>query len=209
MIMAKKSKKTREELENQTLEVAHKIWLAGVGAYGRAYDEARQGAKKVAAGTTEIFEDLVERGSKIEGDMKDMVADNEALSDITDRFTKAAETATDFQKDQRERLEARMERMRELLGVQSRENLAADLHTKIDRMEDEMQTMGKKAKFLAAKEAMVLKQRLDRLTNELTAMTEPVKAKARKTASRKAPAKKAKPASGRPAAKKTIHKTSK
>ena len=107
---AKSLKERRAELETQTRDVAQKIWLAGLGAYGRAYSEAATSAKKVNAGTTELFEDLVKRGTEIDSEMKVRLTENATVSKATQSVTKVTETALRVQRKQREAFEARMQR---------------------------------------------------------------------------------------------------
>ncbi len=47
-------------------DMARKIWLAGIGAYGRAFSDAQESIAKVSDDTSKYFEDLVERGEEIE-----------------------------------------------------------------------------------------------------------------------------------------------
>ncbi len=47
-------------------DMARKIWLAGIGAYGRAFSDAQESIAKVSDETSKYFEDLVERGEEIE-----------------------------------------------------------------------------------------------------------------------------------------------
>ncbi|VAW08375.1 hypothetical protein MNBD_ALPHA05-2477 [hydrothermal vent metagenome] len=47
-------------------DMARKIWLAGVGAYGRAFSEAQESLAKVTDDTSRMFDDLVARGEEIE-----------------------------------------------------------------------------------------------------------------------------------------------
>ncbi|MEO1251916.1 MAG: phasin family protein [Pseudomonadota bacterium] len=61
--MAKKKKKEKAPGGS---DMARKIWLAGVGAYGRAFSEAQESIAKVSDETTRLFDDLVERGEEIE-----------------------------------------------------------------------------------------------------------------------------------------------
>lgn len=190
-------------------DVAHKIWLAGIGAYGRAFDEARDGVGNFAENTSEVFEDLVKRGAEIESDMKARISSNERLSTATERVTKAVETATHFQEKQLERFEARMERMRDLLGLSLGSDKTSKLNAKIDKLEDEI--AGLRAGDEVSTDNQALKDRLARLTSEIDAIAKanspkPAKAKAaRKPAAKKAPAKKA--AAKKPvAAKKTVRK---
>ncbi len=47
-------------------DVARKIWLAGIGAYGRAFSDAQESIAKVSGDTSKYFDDLVQRGEEIE-----------------------------------------------------------------------------------------------------------------------------------------------
>jgi len=214
---AKTLKERGAELEAQSRDVAQKIWLAGLGAYGRAYSEATQNAKKMNAGTTELFEDLVERGTKIDGEMKTRLASNEAVSKATGNVTKVTETALRLQREQREAFETRMQRMRSVLGFKATSEKADDLSSKIDALEDEIAALTAKAKPAKGKKATINKDvaaRLARLSDEIDAIAKanaPAKPKAkakpaaRKLAARKTAAakKKAAPAKRATAAKKT------
>lgn len=201
--MAKKTGKTNfSELEAQTRDVAYKIWLAGVGAYGRAFEGAAQGAAKVAEGSTEMFDDLVKRGAKIEGEMKTRISKNERLARATDTVQKAAEVVTDFQEKATEQLEARMERMRSLLGLPSAGDATTTLHSKIDRLEDEIAQLSVKKTAKAKADLKSLKARLSRLSEEIAGVEGKAKAKAKPA--KKAPAKKT--VSKKTTAKKTVAK---
>jgi len=203
--MAKKTSKTNfAELEAQTRDVAYKIWLAGVGAYGRAFEGAAQGAAKVAEGSTEMFEDLVKRGAKIESEMKTRIAKNETLTRATGTVAKAAEVVTDFQEKATEQVEARMERMRSLLGLPRAGEATTALHSKIDRLEDEIAQLSVKKTAKAKADLKSLKTRLARLSEEIASVEGKTKAKAKPA--KKAPAKKktvAKAPAKKTAAKKT------
>lgn len=68
----KKSEKPEAEVETETDdkrgtgETARRIWLAGVGAYGRAFSEAQEALKDVTGKTSDVFDDLVQKGEFIE-----------------------------------------------------------------------------------------------------------------------------------------------
>jgi hypothetical protein len=47
-------------------DVARNIWLAGLGAYGRAFDEAMNRYEQASKDTPKLFKDLVERGEQLE-----------------------------------------------------------------------------------------------------------------------------------------------
>lgn len=47
-------------------DTARRIWLAGVGAYGRAFSEAQESIAKLGGESARVFEDLVAKGEAIE-----------------------------------------------------------------------------------------------------------------------------------------------
>lgn len=210
---AKSIKARSAEIEAQTREVAQKIWFAGLGAYGRAYTEATSNAKKMNAGTTELFEDLVKRGTEIDGEMKTRIASNETVSKATQSVTKMTEAALRVQREQREALEARMQRMRAVLGFNAKSQSADDIASKIDQLEDEIAELAAQAKPAkgGAKVNKAVATRLARLSSEIDAIAKvnaPVKRKAKTatkktTAAKKPVAKKATATKAKTAAKKT------
>ena len=65
--MAKKPDKTEEPNDKRSSgEAARRIWLAGVGAYGRAFSEAQEALKDVTGSTSKVFDELVQKGEMIE-----------------------------------------------------------------------------------------------------------------------------------------------
>ncbi|GGO73519.1 MULTISPECIES: phasin family protein [Bowmanella] len=56
---------------NDAEDFARKIWLAGLGAYGKSLDEVQGRYEKLNADAAKVFDELVEKGSKIEADTKD------------------------------------------------------------------------------------------------------------------------------------------
>ncbi|MDF1692572.1 MAG: phasin family protein [Zhongshania sp.] len=67
--MSKDSKKSLQDLKDATNhagEVAKNIWLAGLGAYGRAYDEAHEALEKASKETPKLFTELVDKGNRLE-----------------------------------------------------------------------------------------------------------------------------------------------
>ena len=76
-------------------ELARNIWLAGLGAYGRAWDEAQGTIQKVEKETAKLFEDLVAKGEKLEQETEQKVrevAEVSANFSIEDRLTKIRES---------------------------------------------------------------------------------------------------------------------
>lgn len=114
--MAKVRSKTAET-EASAAELAHKIWLAGVGAYGKAYDTAVASAHVINQQSAEMFDELVSRGAEIENDVRSRLTADTRLNKASERVSKAVDTAREFQVQALDRFDARMERMRDLLGL--------------------------------------------------------------------------------------------
>lgn len=47
-------------------DTARKIWLAGIGAYGKAFTDAQESLAKMGGDTSRVFDELVAKGEKIE-----------------------------------------------------------------------------------------------------------------------------------------------
>jgi hypothetical protein len=76
--MSKESKKSLQDLKdvtNQASELAKSIWLAGLGAYGRAYDEAHDRYEKASKETPRLFTDLVDKGSRLESQAREKLGE--------------------------------------------------------------------------------------------------------------------------------------
>lgn len=56
---------------SQAEDFARKIWLAGLGAYAKSYDEVQGKADELSAEANKVFEDLVAKGETVEADAKD------------------------------------------------------------------------------------------------------------------------------------------
>lgn len=113
MAAAKKTKtaKTAAPEAGPDLDIARKIWLAGVGAYGRAFTEARDSAEKLAQGATEAFDQLVAKGEVIEDEVRDRIAAAPAgkkVADLVGDLTKQS-------KERRAALEDRIGKVRKSL----------------------------------------------------------------------------------------------
>jgi len=55
---------------NDAEEFARKIWLAGLGAYGKSIDEAQGRYEQLSADTQKVFEELVVKGEALESNAK-------------------------------------------------------------------------------------------------------------------------------------------
>ena len=163
-----KAEKVGKAMEAHSADMAHKIWLAGVGAYGKAYDSALAGANVLNTQSADVFEDLVKRGAEIESDVRSRLGGDERVLKAGQKMAQAAAGAREFQVQARDQFEARMDRMRDLLGVKGLGTKGEKIHKKLEKLEDEVSEIAAKAK--AFKGDVNLKARLSRLTAEIEAV---------------------------------------
>lgn len=118
-------------------DVAKNIWLAGLGAYGRAFDEAQERYEQASKETPRLFTDLVEKGKSLE---------SQARATIDDVAAKGKGTATS--------LEERINKMRANLGFGG---VSADdferLEKKVDALTKKVNAMGAPKKAPAKRSA--------------------------------------------------------
>ena len=60
---------------NDAEVLARKVWLAGIGAYGKSVDEMQGRYEQINTEANKLFEDLVSKGEKLESDAKVKFAD--------------------------------------------------------------------------------------------------------------------------------------
>jgi polyhydroxyalkanoate synthesis regulator phasin len=64
-------------VSDKASEIAKNIWLAGLGAYGKAFDEAQDRLDRLDKASKEpprLFKDLVKKGEELEDEVKDSLA---------------------------------------------------------------------------------------------------------------------------------------
>lgn len=108
------------------MDIARKIWLAGIGAYGRAVDDATEAYAKVGKETTKIFDDLVGKGAELEGTVASV----------------AKSVVPEMTQKHRAQVEDRMERMKAALGlgevVADQQEHIESVETRLDAMEEKI-----------------------------------------------------------------------
>jgi len=98
------AKKPSDKSRRPTGEAARRIWLAGIGAYGRAFTEAQEAFKDMSGGTSRVFEELVKKGEDIE----------EAVSSKTQEFMEKNNPKTQID-DTMHTVDERIKKMRSRL----------------------------------------------------------------------------------------------
>ncbi|WP_420559986.1 phasin family protein [Tepidicaulis sp.] len=111
-------------------ELARRIWLAGVGAYGQAYDEAQEQMSRVNEETSKVFDELVNRGETLE---KKLAPARERMSQQSDKAIAS--------------LEERLEKMRAMFGMSGND---PDLARKVDTLTAKVDALSAKLDALAA-----------------------------------------------------------
>jgi polyhydroxyalkanoate synthesis regulator phasin len=81
----------KSKVSDKASEIAKNIWLAGVGAYGKAVDEA-QGRLERAMEPPKLFRELVKAGSALEEDARHALeASSAAKSSVEQRINRVRE----------------------------------------------------------------------------------------------------------------------
>lgn len=95
--MTKKSHDEKVKSTDKASEMAKKIWLAGLGAYGRAFDGAsdqidklNEQYEKVSKETTHLFDELVAKGKKLDSESQGKLSDvkSKTTASIEERINK-------------------------------------------------------------------------------------------------------------------------
>ena len=112
----------KNKMTDKAGEIAKNIWLAGVGAYGRAVDEAHGRMEKAGVESPKLFKDLVKAGAALEDEARDaMQAGQQARGSVEERIARVREN---------------FNLQRPVKG----EDLLA-LHEKIDRLSNKVDTL--------------------------------------------------------------------
>lgn len=109
----------------QAEDLARKIWLAGIGAYGKGFDEAQGQYEKLNNEAAKLFNELVEKGEKIEDSAKGkFIAEKESV---------------------KSNVEARVAEVRTKLGLDSNDSEVKieELSAKIDALTEAVAKLAK------------------------------------------------------------------
>ena len=83
----------KSNVSDKASEIAKNIWLAGLGAYGKAFNEAHDRLDKAAKEPPRMFKDLVEKGAQLEDEVKDSLSSirKSSASSVEERIKKVRE----------------------------------------------------------------------------------------------------------------------
>lgn len=119
MAQAKTTTADKVEKANKKIldgDIARKIWLAGVGVYGRAYSEAQGAAGKFAAEAGETFDQLVAKGEAMEDTVREAITKAPAGMKVVTLVTDVAKKSREVRDDRRAKLDARIGEVRKSLA---------------------------------------------------------------------------------------------
>jgi poly(hydroxyalkanoate) granule-associated protein len=151
MEISNMTKKTKAALDT---DIARKIWLAGVGAYGRVLSEAQDRVGKIAGTANQTFDQLVASGEEVE----DAVRARIAKSGASERVVSLVDTVAKQAKAQREILEDRIGQVRKTVvdtlspySIVSLSKQVEKLSKQVDALQSEVAKLkvAKKAKKAA------------------------------------------------------------
>jgi hypothetical protein len=89
-----------KELADKASETAKNIWLAGLGAYGKALDEAQDQYEKVSVKvnkeSTRLFDELVAKGKKLEDETTEKLSEakEKSSASLEERLAQVKESLT-------------------------------------------------------------------------------------------------------------------
>jgi len=137
------AKAKAEVLSRSIMESAQSIWLAGMGAFGRAQEEG-----------TKLFDSLIKEGSKLEQKTRKLATGQvDAVRGVVEnRVEQVRERATDTWDKLEKVFEDRVQRALVRLGVPSRDDLS-QLSTRVDSLTGELRKLGKASPASTAKPA--------------------------------------------------------
>jgi hypothetical protein len=83
----------KSNVSDKASEIAKNIWLAGLGAYGKAFDEAQDRLDKASKEPPRLFKDLVKKGEQLEDEVRDSLATirKSRTSSVEERIRKVRE----------------------------------------------------------------------------------------------------------------------
>jgi polyhydroxyalkanoate synthesis regulator phasin len=112
-------------------EMARKVWLAGLGAYGKGYEEVKGRFEALSTDSNKLFDELVVKGEKLE---------TEGKGKVKEVKTKVAAKTE---------IETRIETVRTKLGLNN-----TDSDKKIEELSDKIEALTAAVAKLAAKPAV-------------------------------------------------------
>lgn len=162
--MTEQTKTAAENAETakaEGLEIARKIWLAGVGAYGRVFNEAQDRLGKVTGAANEMFDQLVEKGEQVEDLVRARIAQNPAAEKFSEAVEKTTAQVKDYRETRMADLEERFETVRKTVMDTVAPFNVFGLGAKIDELTATVEALKAEVEALKAGKAAKAKKAAD------------------------------------------------
>jgi polyhydroxyalkanoate synthesis regulator phasin len=162
MAVKKRIVKAAKKRVADDMDMARKIWLAGVGAYARATADAQGRIGKLAAQADKQFDELVIQGERMEDDVRALLSGNKTAGKVADMVDAISKQADAYRAKQaarvagvRKQVEEKLAPLNPMLTSQSVKTLSA----KVDALTAEVARMkgDKPARASAAKAKPTMK----------------------------------------------------
>jgi poly(hydroxyalkanoate) granule-associated protein len=134
-------------------DVARKIWLAGVGAYGRMFAGAQEQFEKLSETANGMFDELVKRGEAVEDDVRAMIAKNQPIAKATEQVSDVAKRAGEIAEERRAKLTARIDTVRKSVGDTLAPFNIVALHHSVEELEARVDMLMAEVEALKGKKA--------------------------------------------------------
>ncbi len=159
MANAKKTAKAAKTAKTAAdTDIARKIWLAGVGAYGRMYAETQGAVEKLAHGANEAFDQLVAKGEEVEDTVRDAITKSPRGEKVISMVTGATSKAQSYRDEQRAALEARIGKVRKTVAdTLAPLNMTALAHA-VEKLSAQVETLTDEVAALKTEKAKVAKK---------------------------------------------------
>src|SRR5215472_17113190 len=134
MATLKRVTKARDEID-----IARRIWLAGVGAYGRVFAETQGALEKLAGNASETFDQLVANGEKTEDAVRARIAKSgDGIERIIGTVSKQVQ---EIRGSRGMALDARIDQVRKTVSETLAPFNVAALAKSIDRLSARVETL--------------------------------------------------------------------
>jgi poly(hydroxyalkanoate) granule-associated protein len=120
-------------------DIARKIWLAGVGAYGRVFSETQGALEKLAGNANQTFDQLVANGEKVEDAVRARIA--KSGPEVERVVANVSRQVKDLRANRRAALESRIGAVRKTVGDTLAPFNVAALTKSVDKLSSEVDAL--------------------------------------------------------------------
>jgi poly(hydroxyalkanoate) granule-associated protein len=153
MAAAKKTAKTVKKTAPVDTDIARKIWLAGVGAYGRMFTETQGAVEKLATGANEAFDQLVAKGEEVEDKVRDTISKSPQGEKVVSLVETAASKVQSYREERRAALDARIGKVRKTVTETLAPLNMGALAQAVEKLSAQVETLTEEVTALKAEKA--------------------------------------------------------